>query len=580
MDGADHLDEANRMDALMSRLASLRYSNEFVDCVLELGAGGELIPIHAVLGAANSGYIMGALRHGEGTVLYNGRVVRSIMLTVGDVLGTVPAAGVRKLVDYWYTNKMKLDGLQDAYDVWIAADFLVTWKGVADKCCAHALDLLAVDNWAEVWTLGKFFKRLELRKAASKFAVSRFKEVVAHLHWKGAPLEAVREVIGHELLDVGSEDEVLSAAMLWAEGAESGGGSDALAELLSVVRLPQVSALALDKLRIHPLVSGSVECMQLLEEAAAWVPSSAGELIQRLWGPRFAYRSLVVVGRKVQRYDVATNTWAHLTPSVVYASGKEAAASLGGRVYLAGGMWNEASFQVRCFDHSVANGESAWVSVAMMGTARNMAKAASLNGFLYVAGGQDGGNHDLHSVERYSPASNAWEAVASMTSARYSHQLVALGDFLYAIGGAVDQLTKLATAERYDPATNSWTPIASMARARSSFAAAAMGGFLYVTGGLHISGLSSCERYDPASNTWIPIADLPEPRVWHALACLGGALYVVGGRTASFSSVSLSASTSPPWRYDASSNTWVVVPLGAGSAEMAAFFYEAVWTAL
>jgi hypothetical protein len=61
---------------------------------------------------------------------------------------------------------------------------------------------------------------------------------------------------------VNSEDEVLAAALAWAEAAE--GGADALAELLSVVRLPQVSGAALARLRLHALVAGSVACMQLL----------------------------------------------------------------------------------------------------------------------------------------------------------------------------------------------------------------------------------------------------------------------------------------------------------------------------
>ena len=163
-----------------------------------------------------------------------------------------------------------------------------------------------------------------------------------------------------------------------------------------------------------------------------------------------------------------------------------------------------------------------------------------------------------------------------MASARFGYQLVALGGFLYAMGGWSDGAC-VATAERYDPATNTWTPIASMASARRSFAAAAMGGFLYVTGGYGAGGgLRSCERYDPASNAWSRIADLPEPRWEHALACLGGSLYAVGGSTASGA-----FSTSPPWRYDATADAWVVAPLAAGSVEMRGFRYaESGWAAV
>jgi hypothetical protein len=98
---------------------------------------------------------------------------------------------------------------------------------------------------------------------------------------------------------------------------------------------------------------------------------------------------------------------------------------------------------------------------------------------------------------------------------------------------------------------------------------------LYVTGGHHGGAagvLRSCERYDPALNTWSRIADLPELRREHALACLGGSLYAVGGRAATGA-----ASTSPPWRYDATADAWVEAPLAAGSAAMTTF---TAWAAL
>ena len=87
-----------------------------------------------------------------------------------------------------------------------------------------------------------------------------------------------------------------------------------------------------------------------------------------------------------------------------------------------------------------------------------------------------------------------------------------------------------------------------------------MGGALYVTGGNDNTKLRSCERYDPAANAWSPIADLPEPRSFLALAFLRGSLYAVGG-DGNYGGVS----QSPPWRYDAAANAWVVAPLAAGS---------------
>ena len=230
------------------------------------------------------------------------------------------------------------------------------------------------------------------------------------------------------------------------------------------------------------------------------------------------------------------------------------------------------------FDPTAAGGVGAWAAVSPMATARSSAAAASLNGLLYVAGGEGVGSTYLSSVERYSPASNSWQPVASMATARSSHQLVAMGGdsgALYAIGGDNSESVTMNSVERFDPATNAWAAVASMGTARYGHAAAVLGGALYVAGGLMdgSTALRSCERYDPVTKTWGEIADLPEPRYCLALACLRGSLYAVGGEDANFAS-----SQSPPWRYDVSTNTWVVAPLAAGTTPNIGLF--ASWSAL
>ena len=84
------------------------------------------------------------------------------------------------MVEFWYTDKMELSGLQEVADMWSAADLFITWTGVADKCCEQARLLLSIDTWAEVWTLGKLYERPELRQAAVEYATPRFKEVSLH----------------------------------------------------------------------------------------------------------------------------------------------------------------------------------------------------------------------------------------------------------------------------------------------------------------------------------------------------------------------------------------------------------------
>jgi hypothetical protein len=507
-----------------------------------------------------------------------------VVLAVGTGLGLLPAAGVRKLVDYWYTGRIQLgeaadDGLRDVMDVMVAADYLQAWHGVAAMCAAHVHRLdMATRHWVSLWRLGSANAEFAAIKAQAKLLTAQnFKEAAAQRCWVRAPLGAVRELLTSRWLSANSEDEVLAAVLAWADRA-AGGGADALAELLPLVRLPQVSRGALAHLRQHALAAGNPTCHGLLAEAAAWTPAATGG---RVWGPRSAHRSLVIISTgRVQRYDAATSHWDELPPPTGTARGQPAAASLGGRVYLAGGfefVVGLCSARVTCLDPGSAGGE--WATVAPMSTARYGAAAASLGGLLYVTGGTGRPGAWLRTVERYTPASNTWEALADMTSARHCPQLMALGGFLYAIGGW-SGAARLATAERYDPASNTWTPIASMTSARSGFAGAAMGGFLYVTGGHNDDGvLRSCERYDLASNTWSRIADLPEPRCDHALACLGDELYAIGGGIdAGYGSLL------PPRRYSAATSAtaaaWVEMPRASGSDAFMGFGYLSHWTSV
>jgi N-acetylneuraminic acid mutarotase len=284
---------------------------------------------------------------------------------------------------------------------------------------------------------------------------------------------------------------------------------------------------------------------------------------------------VVFTDEKTRAYDPKTSRWVDRSRMVTYQ--KEAAvASLNGEVYIAGGReyYGTTEYVTRFNAGSDTwdedeNGEN---KVAHMEVQRADGAAAFFDGRLYVAGGV----HDRKKsvVETYFPDINSWTKVAYMNTRRSRHQLVALGAALFAIGGQ-GEFTDLASVERFVSAKNTWTHVAPMATARHGHAAAAFGGALYVAGGVNNDvWLSSCERYDPMTNTWSRIADLPEPRAYLALACLRGSLYAIGG----YVSVE-TASQSPPLRYDARANAWVVVPLAPGS-QTVTFGATDLWVAV
>ena len=564
------------------------------DCVLKVQEE-KLVPVHAALAAACSGFIRSSLRRSEHTMTWNGRLVSVVPIV------DVPAHIVETLVEFMYTGQIDARDIEHLADIWAGADFLAM-GGVVDAADDDeaageepemsiafqnlAIDMLTPKTCFRVLQLGDDHRMPALVTAALEFAARHLKEV--SFDWKELSFEMVRELV--EMDDVGAhEDEVLDVALAWVGDVKKSNRkrkrtvnerAAAVAEVLSRIRPQYLSKQGILKLRtklseLPPDFDELVELVKKVKNAAVTATVGAAR--------REASSLVVIAGFNVNayRYDVLTQHWTDLPP-MPSKRRWSAGATLNGQVYFAGGYRleeeGELSEVVR-FDPTAAGGVGAWAAVSPMATVRLYAAAASLNGLLYVAGGEGVGSTYLSSVERYSPASNSWQPVASMATVRTCHQLVVMGGALFAIGGATGHgEVTMNSVERFDPATNTWAAVASMGTARYGHAAAVMGGdsgALYVAGGEDIDGtvLSSCERYDPVTKTWGEIADLPEPRCYLALACLRGSLYAVGGEDANFAS-----SQSPPWRYDVSTNTWVVAPLAAGTTPNIGLF--ASWSAL
>uniref|UniRef100_A0A087XCP3 Kelch-like family member 43 n=1 Tax=Poecilia formosa TaxID=48698 RepID=A0A087XCP3_POEFO len=161
---------------------------------------------------------------------------------------------------------------------------------------------------------------------------------------------------------------------------------------------------------------------------------------------------------------------------------------------------------------------------------------AVMDGFLYVAGGEDQNDarnqakHAVSTLSRYDPRFNTWLHLASMRQRRTHFSLSASGGRLFAIGGRnVEGL--LATTESYLPASNTWQMKAPMEVPRCCHSSATLpSGDILVSGGYISCAYSrSVARYSTESDTWTEQAPMETPRGWHCSATLGGKVYVVGG---------------------------------------------------
>lgn len=216
-----------------------------------------------------------------------------------------------------------------------------------------------------------------------------------------------------------------------------------------------------------------------------------------------------------------------------------ASASIGGKIYLAGGARGLPSLcpggvyydSLWVFDpHGVLTPPpGSWTRKQDMPMPIAVAAGAELDGILYVAGGDKGLFDQAETLFAYDPATGTWARKQDMPTPRAGPVAGAINGVLYVVGGG-NPNTQVWTAatEAYDPQTETWTPKAPMPTARGNMAACVVGGLLYVMGGLTAGNAWSdaVECYDPQTDQWTTKAPVPEPTEACAAATVNGIIYL------------------------------------------------------
>lgn len=234
---------------------------------------------------------------------------------------------------------------------------------------------------------------------------------------------------------------------------------------------------------------------------------------------------------RFSQYDPATDRWRSLAP-LPRALHHVGLAAAGGRIYATGGY---ASMTFTA-DQRAAWGydptTDAWTPIADMPGPRAAHAMAAIDGRIYVVGGI-GPAAQLLWV--YDIALGAWDVFRPPLPTPREHlTAVALDGKLYVIGGRGHGAGNRAILEIYDPARNSWRRGSDMAMARGGFTAAAVGPFIHVTGGEDFAPAATFgdhEIYDPARDSWRIATPMPTPRHGLASAAIGAHWYVIGGAT-------------------------------------------------
>src|SRR5919107_2005059 len=221
--------------------------------------------------------------------------------------------------------------------------------------------------------------------------------------------------------------------------------------------------------------------------------------------------------------------WRRLAPLPTERT-EVAAAAVGRRIWVLGGYAPDgATLATAEVYDTVAN---TWSRGPDLPVAVNHAMAATLDGVLYVAGGNDG-RRPSDQLARLD--GDRWRRLAPLPRGRQAGGLVALDGRLYLVGGVVEGGLASDT-QVYDPAADRWAAAPGLPTPREHLGAAAAAGRVYVvggrTGGIG-SNLAAGEGFDPGSGRWAPVADLPTARGrLDATATAQGQVVAVGGEAA------------------------------------------------
>lgn len=219
-----------------------------------------------------------------------------------------------------------------------------------------------------------------------------------------------------------------------------------------------------------------------------------------------------------------------------------------------------------------------WSMKAPLLTQHLDAGVASLDGKIYVIGGEALGNPATQVNQEYDPAVDRWRNRAPVPRGISHAGVAGYKGKIYVIGGftAIVHAAALDQVFEYDIGRNSWRQLPPISSPRGSVGVAVIDGKIHAIGGRGLNNLTVAahEVYDPASGKWSPAAPLPTARDHFGIIVVEGRIHVLGGRisthatdnskpatgSAAFSNLNNGVNTTLHDVYDPATNSWRSAP--------------------
>jgi hypothetical protein len=232
----------------------------------------------------------------------------------------------------------------------------------------------------------------------------------------------------------------------------------------------------------------------------------------------------------VEIYDPATEVWT-TGPSMLVAVSEHMAASVGGKVYVIGGVPDVgiASTAVQEFDPTTQQ----WALKTPMPDARYAAAVSVHGDRIYIAGGR-GAGVNLNSLLWYEPGSDTWGAGTPMSESREGAAGATLNNRFVVYGGYTSMHVPdggyRRLVELYDPAMDIWA-FGTDGSPRRDAGTAVHGGLMFAFGGNNTArSLDWNQAYDSAPDQWLGKLYMPENLGYVRAETIGDRIFVFSNR--------------------------------------------------
>ena len=252
LDGRVYYRSENQFSRSFAELNSLRRNEQLCDVILVVE--GERLPAHRVILASLSAYFR---------AMFTGKMAESTQREI--VINDIEPGTLRALVDYAYTAAIWLT--QENVQSILPAASALQFDEVKEACSQFLLRQLDADNCLGIKGFADVHGCNHLPSAASIYSSHYFSQVRKQDEFLKLPLDEVKDFLGSDQLNIGTEYEVFEAAMEWLNH-NGGERVQYLYEILSLIRLPLLSAEQLLKMvGQNTLIKSNPLCVELLMEA-------------------------------------------------------------------------------------------------------------------------------------------------------------------------------------------------------------------------------------------------------------------------------------------------------------------------